>query len=99
MDSLASKEGCGVRVVVWSPTREKIGRVVQFNFQATNNAVEYETLLVGIRLVRALGSTRIRLYTNSQLVANQVQGEFVSKEDYMAAYVARARTALEQIDD
>lgn len=65
VDGSVNKRGCGVGVVVRSPTGLKIEHAVHFNFRATNNAAEYEALLAGIRLARALWSTRVRFYTDS----------------------------------
>ena len=45
----------GVEVVVTAPDREKLKYGVQLKFLATNNEAEYEGILMGLRLRRALG--------------------------------------------
>ena len=41
---------------------------VQLKFPATNNEVEYEAILMGLRIARALGAKNISLRSDSQLV-------------------------------
>ncbi len=72
-------------------TGEKIEYSIHFEFQTTNNVAEYEALLSGIRLTRALGASKVHFYTDSRLVANQVRGDFVSKEDSTPSPTCRFR--------
>ena len=53
---------------------------VQVKFLATNNEVEYEAILMGLRIARALGAKNISLRSDSQLVVGQVRGDFEAKE-------------------
>ena len=45
----------GVGVVITAPTGEELKYGVQLKFLATNNEAEYEGILAGLRLGRALG--------------------------------------------
>ena len=56
---------------------------VQLKFPATNNEVEYEAILMGLRIARALGAKNISLRSDSQLVVGQVRGDFEAKETRM----------------
>ena len=56
---------------------------VQVKFLATNNEVEYEAILMGLRIARALGAKNISLRSDSQLVVGQVRGDFEAKETRM----------------
>lgn len=51
-----------------SPEGFEIKQVLRFEFKATNNEVEYEALLVEIRLARSLDVKRLLACNNSQLV-------------------------------
>ena len=52
--SSAQKRG-GVRVVITTPDGEILKYEVQLRFSATNNEAEYEGILTGLRLGKALG--------------------------------------------
>ena len=56
---------------------------VQLKFPATNNEVEYEAILMRLRIARALGAKNISLRSDSQLVVGQVRGDFEAKETRM----------------
>ena len=51
------------------------------------NEAEYEALLTGLRIARALGAKNIVLKSNSQLVIGQVRGDFEAKETRMQKYL------------
>ncbi len=40
----------------------------------TNNAAEYQALILGLRGALGVGGTSIRIYTDSELVARQMKG-------------------------
>ena len=42
--------------------------MVRLDFPTTNNEVEYETLVVGLDLARAVGATSVVVYGDSQVV-------------------------------
>ena len=53
---------------------------------ATNNVAEYEALVHGLRLAKELGITRILCFGNSDLVVQQVSGDWDAKDANMASY-------------
>ena len=59
-------------------------------FNETNNEAEYEALLSGLWMARELGIMQLIVHCDSQLVANQLTGEYTTRDDRMAAYVAEA---------
>ena len=48
-------DGVGAGVVLISPTGEQLKYILQIHFPASNNAVEYEFLLHGLRIATSLG--------------------------------------------
>ena len=53
---------------------------------ASNNEAEYEALLHGMRMAKACGATRLRIFGDSQLVAQQVMNKCDTVNDNMVAY-------------
>ena len=56
------------------------------HFLASNNAVEYETLINGLRITIELGATWLYVRGDSELVVDQVMKESSCKSPLMAAY-------------
>jgi ribonuclease HI len=68
-------EGAGAVVLLVSPTGEHLKYVVQLAFSredSTNNTLEYEALLAGLRIAAGLGISHLMVRGDSQLVVNQV---------------------------
>ncbi|XP_027177519.1 uncharacterized protein LOC113776533 [Coffea eugenioides] len=57
--------------------------------RATNNESEYEALIAGIMIARKLGTESIEVYSDSQLIVNQVGGNYEVKEEPLRRYVAK----------
>ena len=82
-DGSSTQHGGGARIVITSPENDVLEYGVQLKFPITNNEAEYEALLAGLRIARALGAQRILLKSDSQLVIGQVKGNFEAKETRM----------------
>ena len=59
----------------------KLEYAVMLTFKATNSVVEYEALILALRLVKALGATRIKVSSNTQLGVNQMRGVYKVKDE------------------
>ena len=53
------RRGGGVGVVVTAPNEEVLKYEVQLKFPATNNEAEYEGILIGLRIEKALGAKNL----------------------------------------
>nr|GEU38146.1 reverse transcriptase domain-containing protein [Tanacetum cinerariifolium] len=56
-------------------------------FAASNNEAEYEALIAGLRIAVWMGVKDVHVSVDSKLVANQVLGTYVAKEDNMVKYL------------
>ena len=56
-----------------------------------SNEAEYEALLVGLQLATSMGAKQIKVYSDSQLVVNQVLQQYEAREESMAAYLSLVR--------
>ncbi|XP_020271012.1 uncharacterized protein LOC109846200 [Asparagus officinalis] len=84
----------GVGVVFISPQNHILLRVVSLTEPCSNNVVEYNALLVGLDIAKHLGVKYLEAYGDSQLIVNQMKGEYeVRNEDlipYRTAAIALA---------
>ena len=65
-----------------SPKKETLKYVVRLQFPATNNKVEYEALLTGLSLAKALEAKNLIVQADSQLIIGQVKGDYEAKKDF-----------------
>ncbi|XP_075492542.1 uncharacterized protein LOC142530604 [Primulina tabacum] len=91
VDGASSLAGCGVGVVIISPLREKIKLALRIDSRVTNNEAEYEAVLAGIRAAREVGASRIILYSDSQLITQQIKGVYEAKNERMLKYLQLIR--------
>ena len=72
MDGASSAMGAGVGIIIITPKGIQLEYSFRLGFRASNNEVEYEALLVGLRVVTGMGARDVEVYKDSQLVVNQV---------------------------
>ncbi|XP_075521369.1 uncharacterized protein LOC142554591 [Primulina tabacum] len=87
VDGASSLAGCGVGVVIISPSGEKIKLALRIDSRVTNNEPEYEAVLAGIRDTWEVGASRIILYSDSQLITQQIKGVYEAEDDRMLKYL------------
>jgi hypothetical protein len=80
-------QGVGAGVVLISPQGDKLKYVLRMSFpQASNNEAEYEALLHGMKMAKACGATRLKIFGDSNLVVQQVMNRCDAISDNMTAY-------------
>ena len=78
--------GLGARVVLISLDGSRLRYVIRLHFSASNNAMEYEALINGLRIAIELGATRLYICGDSKLVVDQVMKESSCKSPLMVSY-------------
>lgn len=68
--------GAGL-ILTPSDGRVPLRYTLVLSFKATNNEAEYEALIRGLRS-KVIGATSLHAYCDSQLVVNQVKGEYAA---------------------
>ena len=71
--------------------------MVCLDFPTTNNEVEYETLITVLDLARAVGAENLTLYCASQVVTNQVNGDYKCKNEQMKKYLEHVKDRVNNI--
>ena len=94
VDGSSNENGSGAGVILISPEGHRFHSALRFGFEASKNKAEYEALLAGLRVARELKASSIQCYSDSQLVVNQVSGEYQAQGTKMAAYLAKVKKEL-----
>ena len=101
MDGAVNQWGAGVGLVLVSPEKIIIEKSLRLGFSATNNEVEYETLLVGMSMVQKMGGKVMEVFSDSRLMVGQVKGELEARDGRMQEYLGQVRhvqTEFESFD-
>ena len=72
---------------------------IRIGFKATNNEAEYEALLSELRIATRLEIDSMDSFSDSQLVVNQVQEDYLAKDTRMAAYLDEVKIMSKKIKD
>jgi hypothetical protein len=75
----SSMEGVGVGVIFVSPCQEAIPLSYKLEFEATNNMVEYEVHVLGLRLAKDMDIEEITVFGDVELIIRQVKNVYQSK--------------------
>ena len=81
-------------MILITPEGHRIHCAIRFDFTASNNEAEYEALLAGLRMAKDMGIKTLDIYSDSQLVVNQVLGEYQARSLKMGAYLNKTRDLL-----
>ena len=85
-DGSLMKRGADTRLVFISPLGIRMKYVVRLHFPTSNNVVEYEALINGLRIAIELGIRRLDVRGDSQLVIGQIMKESSCHDTKMATY-------------
>jgi len=91
IDGAANQKGSGVGLILISPERITIKKLLRLGFSATNNEAEYEALLEGMSMVQKLGGKTVNIFSDSRLVVGQVNGELEEKDERMQGYLDQVK--------
>ena len=97
-DGSVMKTGAGAGLLFISPLGEHMRYVIRLHFAASNNMVEYEALLSGLRIAIELGIKRLDVCGDSQLVIDQIMKESSCHDPKMEAYYNAVRRLEDKFD-
>nr|GFB38813.1 reverse transcriptase domain-containing protein [Tanacetum cinerariifolium] len=93
-DGSSCVDGSGAGLILTNPDGVEFTYALRFQFAASNNEAEYEALIAGLRIATQIGVKNIQANVDSKLVANQVLGTYVAKEDNMTKYLEIAKSLV-----
>ena len=78
-------------LVLISSEKLVVKKSLRLGFLATNNEVEYETLLDGMSMIHRMRGKSVTMFSDSRLVVDQVKGELEARDDRMRGYLTRVK--------
>ncbi|GJX96794.1 reverse transcriptase domain-containing protein [Tanacetum coccineum] len=93
-DGSSCVDGSGAGLILTSPEGTEFTYALRFQFTASNNEAEYEALIAGLRIAAQMGVRNVQVSVDSKLVANQILGTYVAKEENMVKYLEKAKSLI-----
>jgi ribonuclease HI len=95
IDGASNVESSSASLILVSPEGVELTYALWCNFKTSNHETEYEALLAGLCLVQDLKAKNIKAHVDSLLVANQVSGNYDTKDPSMATYLQKTKELME----
>ncbi|KAL2240957.1 UNVERIFIED_CONTAM: Retrovirus-related Pol polyprotein from transposon opus [Sesamum indicum] len=96
VDGSSNANNGGAGILIEGTGGMEIEVAVRLSFPITNNEAEYEALLLSLELALEAGAQILEVYTDSQLVAMQIEGIYETKEKSMTEYLKRAKEWMQK---
>ena len=87
MDGASRQMGTGLGLQLKALTGEIIEQDIHLDFPVSKNEAKYEAIIAGIDLTISVASEKIIIRSDSQLVVEQVNGEYETRDERMTKYV------------
>ena len=96
-DGSSNRQVGGADVVLLSPEGDVVECMVRLDFPTINNEAEYEALVAGLGLAKAAKATSVVIYCNSQVITNQVNGDYECKGERMKRYLDQVKKRVDDL--
>nr|GEW13053.1 reverse transcriptase domain-containing protein [Tanacetum cinerariifolium] len=90
-DGSSCIDGFEASLIITNPKGMEFTYALRFRLNATNNEVEYETLIAGLQIAGQMGVQNLQVNVDSKLVANQINGVYIAKESSMIKYLEKVK--------
>jgi ribonuclease HI/dsDNA-binding SOS-regulon protein len=94
VDGSSHSGGSGAGILLTCPEGKEYPYALQFGFKTTNNEAEYEALIAGLRLARELGVRVLEAFSDSQIVVQQVNGEYEARDRSLQRYLEMVKPLI-----
>lgn len=84
----------GAGVVIKDDSGKRLHEVGYFLGRHTNNAAEYQALILGLKRAVRLADPHVLVYSDSELLVHQITGRYRVKSPNLIGYVEQAQSLL-----
>jgi ribonuclease HI len=88
----------GIGVVVKDPNGELLLEVSEYIGKQTNNVAEYAALLKALSEARLMGASQVRVFTDSELMAHQINGLYQVKSPKLRPKYEEVVRAIQEFE-
>lgn len=87
----------GAGVLLSDEAGEPLERIARYLGRATNNTAEYQALLLALGRAREAGVRHLKVFSDSELLVNQVNGRYRTSAPHLQRYVQEAIRLMREI--
>ena len=91
IDGAVNSQGSGAGLIRTSPDGIDVEYALKFGFQAFNNEVEYEAVIVGLNLAHSMEANQLEVCSDSQLVVKRIEDSYEARGEKMILYLKKVR--------
>jgi ribonuclease HI/probable phosphoglycerate mutase len=95
----ACRSGCGVGIIIMSPSGAIFEALSRLDHKCTNNQIEYEALLFGLQILHDMGVKHVEAYGDSLLVVQQISKVCQCLNGSLNAYLDRCLDIISCMDE
>ncbi len=96
--SLGNPGPAGIGVIIYNEKKEIVGKIQRNIGEATNNIAEYKALICALTEALVLKAAQITVYTDSELIANQMNNKYKVKNAKLQQFYQEATHLLSAFD-
>ncbi|GAA0167028.1 hypothetical protein LIER_22054 [Lithospermum erythrorhizon] len=97
-DGAAHQGGAGAGVIFLTPQQDLLPYSFSLSHNCSNNVAEYQALILGLEPATDLDIHQLEIYGDSQLVINQLLGDYEVRKPGLIPYHGYAKRLLQSID-
>ncbi|GJS87745.1 reverse transcriptase domain-containing protein [Tanacetum coccineum] len=94
----ATRRLSGAGLMLINPEGKEYTYALRFRFKTTNNKADYEALPEGLRIAREMEIRSLAMFTDSQLMVNQLKGLFEASQLTIKQYLQKVNEILKGFD-
>ncbi|KAL2249877.1 UNVERIFIED_CONTAM: Retrovirus-related Pol polyprotein from transposon [Sesamum indicum] len=98
VDGSSNASNGGAGILIQGPKGVEIEVATRLSFLVTNNEAEYEALILGLELAHEAGARDLEVFTDSQLIALQIEGTYETREKTMTSYKEIVKQLMNKFD-
>jgi ribonuclease HI len=87
----------GAGVLLSDEAGEPLERIARYLGRATNNTAEYQALLIALGRAREAGVRHLKVFSDSELLVNQVNGRYRTSAPHLQRYLQEAIRLIREI--
>ena len=96
-DGSSNRQAGGAGIVLLSSEGDVVECMIRLDFPTTNNEAEYEALVASLDLAGAVEATSVVIYYDSQVITNQINGDYECKGERMKLYLDQVKRRVDDL--
>ncbi|XP_075659134.1 uncharacterized protein LOC142629017 [Castanea sativa] len=96
-NGLSNRKAGRAGIVLKSLEGGEIECMIHLDFPTTNNEAEYEALIAGLDLAKAVGAVNMVVHCDSQVITSQVNNKFECKGEKMKKYWEQVKMRVAEL--